>query len=96
MRDVKGKKSTNEIFQRVNRNRKHKIAWEEIYFIDYEKNWMARRIKEALYIDAFNPTNKLNTLMDLEKGMKIDNCWTYFADEIRSMAPKKLQLAQPK
>ena len=96
MRDVTGKKSTNGIFQHVNRNRKHKIAWEEIYFIDYEKNWMARRIKEALYIDAFNPTNKLNTLMNLEKGMKIDNCWTYFADEIRSVASKKLQLAQPK
>jgi len=96
MRDVKRKKSTNGIFQHVNRNRKHKIAREEIYFIDYEKNWMARRIKEALYIDAFNPTNKLNTLMNLEKGMKIDNCWTYFADKIRSVASKKLQLAQPK
>ena len=44
----------------------HAIAWEKTTFLDYDRNFYARRMKESLYIDIFSKTGTMN----LEVGMK--------------------------
>ena len=87
------KKTTNGIFQHLKANKKHKIDWESIYFIDSEKHWLKRKIKESLYINALNPKEELCSIMNLEKGLSIHNCWKYFNDEIKTQTLKRLASA---
>ena len=39
-------------------------------FLDHEKNWKRRKIKEAVYINAINQTNEMDRkrILNLEKG----------------------------
>ena len=39
IRDVKTGKTTYVFFCHVKENAGHKIDWEKVVFVDYEKNW---------------------------------------------------------
>ena len=69
-RDVKAGKTTNGFFCHVKENAGHKIDWESAVFVDYEKNWKRRKVKEAIHINAINPTNTIvkKGILNLEKG----------------------------
>jgi len=81
--------------------RKHKskgincMDWDSAVFLDSDNHWKKRKIKESLYINAYDASNKLKGLMNLEKGCKIDQCWNQFNDVIRGSAEKR-RLAQRK
>ena len=64
-------------------NSKHKIDWDSNTFIDSEVNITRRKIKEALYINACDPSEKPRKLMNIEKGWKINPCWNEFNSEIK-------------
>jgi hypothetical protein len=68
----------------LKQNKKHKIDWDSNKFIDSEENVTRRKIKEALYINACNPSERPAKLMNLEKGWKINPCW----NELRSVIKK--------
>ena len=55
---------------------KHKIDWDSRQFLEIEKDWRRRKIKEALYIDSINPQEEMNPskLMNPEKGTEISDC----------------------
>ena len=61
----------------------HKIAWEEAIFIDRDAQYMRRKIKESIYLNALHPSEKPTKIMNLEKGVKIGSCWNEFNNEIR-------------
>ena len=43
-------------------------------FVEREKHWKARKIKEAVLINAVNPTKNVRSggIMNLEKGYEMD------------------------
>ena len=59
-RDVKNRKKTNGFYCHIRENKGHKINWDRALYLDYEKNWKRRKIKEAIYINAINPTHTMN------------------------------------
>ena len=70
-RDIRQKKLSNGFYDHLERNEGHEINWEKVRFLDKEKNWKGRKIKEAIYINAVVPTSLMNErkLMNLEKGL---------------------------
>ena len=64
------------------------------FFIDREKHWKGRKIKEALYINAQNPKKTVdkNSIMNLEKGLDMDPIWGGFNEEFRNIMSKKFQM----
>ena len=86
--DVKNRVETNGIFQHCKMHSKHKIDWEKKWSIDQEKNGLRRKIKESVYINAWDPLEKTEKLMNIEKGVKLNPCWNEFNAEIRSLAEK--------
>jgi len=74
--------------------RKHKskgkscMNWEGSTFLDSERFWKEKKIKESIYINAYDASNGLKGLMNLEKGCKIDPCWNKFNHVIRYQAEK--------
>ena len=68
------------------KNKGHKIDW------DYEKNWKRRKVKEAIYTSAINPTNTLNKegILNLKKGYKLDAVWSEFNEAHRQAIAKKV------
>ena len=91
-RDVNQKKWSNAFYSHLQKNEDHEINWEEVVYLDKEKNWKGRKIKEAIYINAINPTStiKQEKLMNLEKGHELDSIWSEFNPIIRSLIDKKL------
>ena len=61
-------------------------------FLDYEKNWKRRKIKEAVYINAINPTNEMDRkrILNLEKGFILDEIWSEFNEVHRRSTKKKV------
>ena len=53
-RDVKNGKMSNGFYAYIRRNKGHTVEWKDAVFIDREKHWKGRKIKEALYIHAQN------------------------------------------
>ena len=84
-RDVTQKKLSNGIYDHVKNNEGHQINWGKVCFLDNEKNWRGRKIKEAIYINAVVPTNSADgrKLMNLEKGYDLDTIWSEFNPDIR-------------
>ena len=76
-------------FNHIKENLGHKIHWDKVVFLDFEKNWRRRKIKEAVYINATNPTNELDRkrAMNLEKGYVLDEIWSEF-NEVRRQSTK--------
>jgi hypothetical protein len=91
LRDVASKKKTNGFYDHLCHNKKHKIAWEKAVILDEEKRNFPRKIKESIYINAMNPSEKMNKLLNIEKGVNIQQCWMAFNENIRDMIQKKIQ-----
>ena len=91
-RDVNQKKWSNAFYSHLQKNDDHEINWEEVVYLDKEKNWKGRKIKEAIYINALNPTStaKQENVMNLEKGYELDSIWGEFNPIIRSLIDEKL------
>jgi hypothetical protein len=82
MSDVRRKIQTNAIFMHVKENKGHVIDWEGQKIISHEPNWLLRKLKESIVIEAMNPTEELVKIMNLEKGFQVDNCWKGLAKEV--------------
>jgi hypothetical protein len=83
--DVKNKVGTNAIYLHLKEQKKHKVDWDNAIFLDREVQWVRRKIKESLYINAYDPKDKPEKLMNIEKGLKISACWNQFNSEIRNL-----------
>ena len=55
-------------------NKDHEIDWEKKLILDKEIHFEKRKIKEAIYINAFDN----GTLMNPDKKIPINQCWTEF------------------
>ena len=77
----------------LKKNKGHTIDWDQAVFLDKEKNWSGRKVKEALFINAQNPTKEINRekVMNLEKGFALDPIWGDFNAEIRKIMSKKMK-----
>ena len=62
------------------------MHWEGVTYLDSETFWKKRKIKESLYINAYDASSEVRGLMNLEKGLKVDACWNEFNEAIRSEA----------
>ena len=60
---------TNGIYMHMLKHPDHVIAWDKVTFLDHDRNFYARRMKESLYIDIFSKTEVIN----LENGMQKTN-----------------------
>ena len=91
-RDVKNRKKTNGFYCHIRENKGHKINWDKALYLDYEKNWKRRKIKEAIYINAINPTNTMSKkdILNLEKGYELDAVWSEFNEVHRQGIAKKI------
>ena len=60
-------------------------------FVEREKHWRARKIKEAVLINAVNPTRDVRSggIMNLEKGYEMDPIWSGFNEVFREMLNNK-------
>ena len=77
--DINTKKTRSGLFKHIQENPGHEIDWENQIILDREPNMFKRRIKEAMFIRA----NDDGSLMNLDKGTMINNCWTEFNGMIR-------------
>ena len=80
---VRGKDEENGIYMHLKKNRRHKIDWEACDFLDRESKYYGRKIKEALYINAFDPNDDLEELMNIEKGANVNQCWREFNEQVK-------------
>ena len=62
-------------------------------FVESEKHWRARKIKEAVLINAVNPMKNVRNegIMNLAKGYKMDPIWSCFDEVFREMLNKKVR-----
>ena len=82
---VKNNSKTNGIAQHIMETN-HEIDWENRKFLDSESHWRRRKIKEALFIDCLNPQKEVtDSIMNLEKGLEISECWKEFNQDIRKV-----------
>jgi len=90
--DVRAGKSSNGIYDHLKRNEKHSINWQKVIFLDKEKNWRGRKIKEAIYINALNTGETMDPtrVMNLEKGFKIDPIWAEFNPVFRNQVRERI------
>jgi len=91
---VTNRKSTNAFYSHLRRNKEHRIDWEGCVYLDREKNWRRRKIKEAVY-NAINPTEPMvqQDILNLEKGYEFDPIWSGFNQDIRNIVQKKIKFA---
>ena len=62
-------------------------------YVEREKNWMARKVKEAILINAVNHTKKIEAdeVLNLEKGYEVDPIWSGFNEYFRAMLKEKFK-----
>jgi len=72
--DIKTGKSSSALYTHIRDNKDHEIDWEKKVILDKEIHFEKRKIKEAIYINAFDN----GTLMNPDKGIPINQCWTEF------------------
>ena len=56
-------------------------------FLDYDRNFYARRMKESFYIDIFSKSGTMN----LEDGMLKNQCWNAILPILRGEISEKTQ-----
>ena len=83
--DINTKKTRSGLFKHIQENPGHEIDWENQIILEREPNMFKRRIKEAMFIRA----NDDGSLMNLDKGTMINNCWTEFNGMIRKFMQKR-------
>jgi hypothetical protein len=82
-RDVRNGNETNGIYCHLKENPGHEILWEEFQILHKESHWKRRKIKESLIINAINPQEDINSLMNLEKGLEITPIWNILGSGIK-------------
>ena len=93
-RCINSKNRKNGFYMHIKKSlgRKHKnrgtaaMHWEGVTYLDSEIHWRRRKIKESLYINAYDASAEVRGLMNLEKGIKVDACWNEFNEAFRSEA----------
>ena len=83
--DINTKKTRSGLFKHFQENPDHEIDWENQIILDREPNMFKRRIKVAVFIRA----NDDGSLMHLDKGTLINNCWTEFNGMIRKYMKRR-------
>ena len=84
-RSMRNCDSNNGIYMHIAKHPDHAIAWEKTTFLDYDRNFYARRMKESLYIDIFSKTGTMN----LEDGMYKNHCWNAIMPILRKEISEK-------
>ena len=81
-REVRNRKKTNGFYAHLNKNNGHEVDWENVSFLDSEKFWKGRRVKESLYISAQNPSKVVDAkvILNLEKGLELDPMWDFLTN----------------
>ena len=74
MVEANNKQTTNAFYSQIIGKNRHRIEWEDCVCLDTEKNWRRRKIKEEVYINAFNPTESMvrQRILHMEKGYEFD------------------------
>ena len=86
---VSNKDTTNGIAQHVYET-SHIINWEKAELIDSHKYQRNRKIKEAIYINAFAPGNgDFGCLMNQDMGTYIDPIWRACSSTIKQQLKNK-------
>ena len=70
--EIKTRKTRSGLFKHIQDNPGHEIDWENQIILYREPNMFRRRIKEAMFIRE----NDDGSLMNLDKGTPVNNCWT--------------------
>ena len=91
--DIRNKKESNGFYSHLKRNKGHSVNWEGAVFLDREKHWRGRKIKEALFINSQNPARVIDpkNILNLEKGFNLDPIWSGFNESFREIMSKKVQ-----
>ena len=84
-RSIRNCDTNNGIYMHVLKHPDHVIAWDKVTFLDYDRNFYARRMKESLYIDIFFKTG----VMNLEDGMQKNQCWNAIVPILREEISEK-------
>ena len=82
--DIKTGKSRCALFTHKKNNRGQNINWEKKEALERERNFEKRKIRKALYINALDD----GTLLNPDKGIPINECWTEFFPNIRKLMYK--------
>ena len=90
---MNNKKSTSGSYMHSKRGKGHLADWEKVVYVEREKHWMARKVKEAILINAVNPTKKIQAdgVLNLEKGYEVDPIWSDFNENFRAMLEEKFK-----
>ena len=93
-RDVRNRKKTNGFYAHLDKNEGHELDWENASFIDSEKFWKGRKVKESLYISAQNPSKVVDAkvILNLEKGLELDPMWGFFNEQFRRTMEEKIPM----
>ena len=57
-----------------------------------ESNWSRHNIKNSMYINAMDPSQKPTQIMNLEKGKEVNPCWNEFNSVIKKIVMKKTRI----
>ena len=92
-RDVRNKKSTSGLYMHSKRGAGHVANWEKVVYVEREKHWMARKVKEAILINTVNPTKKIEAdgVLNLGKGYEVDPICSGFNEDFRAMLEEKFK-----
>jgi len=77
--DINTRKSRSGLYKHIRDNEGHEIDFQNQKILDREPNMFKRKIKEALYIKAYDN----GTLMNPDKGTPVNDCWNEFTIDIR-------------
>jgi len=90
--DIKNKKTTNGFYAHLRKNKGHSINWDGAVFLDRERHWRRRKIKEALFINAQNSAKEVHhkKILNLEKGITLDPVWAEFNETFREIMSRKM------
>ena len=85
--DVMNKKPLNGIYDHLKTNKRQKINWEKVRYLDKENNWKGRQRKDAIYINSLYLSTRIDPckLMILEKGSEFHLIWSKFNPLFRDL-----------
>ena len=92
--ELNQRKKTNVFYAHLDKNEGHELDWENASFIDSEKFWKGRKVKESLYISAQNPSKVVDAkvILNLEKGLELDPMWGFFNEQFRRTMEEKIPM----
>jgi hypothetical protein len=87
--DIRSCKQTSAFFCHTNEYNDHTIRWENFMFLAKERGPIGRKITESVFINALNPSEKIDNILNIDKGLHIDKCWHFFSKNIRKQMLKR-------